>query len=97
MIKRQWKHDYYDTVYLVRQLDDGREIVVLPWSTGGAQLSIGRRTGFWDNTWNYQTVPPALVAAEAWDGEGEPEGWFRHPASGRRRPGGDPAAEFVRP
>jgi hypothetical protein len=35
-------------------------------------------------------------AALGWDGKGEPEGWYRHPQSGRRRPDGDPAKEFVR-
>ena len=25
----------------------------------------------------------------------EPTGWMRHPTTGRRRPGGDPAAEYV--
>jgi len=34
---------------------------------------------------------------EAWDGEGEPTGWMRHPASGRRRPGGDETKEYVNP
>ena len=34
---------------------------------------------------------------DKWDGTGEPEGWMRHPSSGRRRPGGDPAQEHVRP
>jgi hypothetical protein len=89
------RHDYYDSVYLVRELDDGREIVVLPWSGFGAQLSIGRRTGFWANTWNYDLVPTAVNAARRWDGEGEPAGWVRHPVSGRRRPGGDPGQEYV--
>jgi len=46
--------------------------------------------------WQYQSRDAALVALAAWDGEGEPEGWYRHPATGRRRPGGDPAQEFVR-
>jgi hypothetical protein len=31
----------------------------------------------------------------AWDGVGEPAGWFREPATGRRRPDGDPAREYV--
>ena len=35
-------------------------------------------------------------AMQVWDGTGEPSGWCRHPATGRRRPGGDPATEFVR-
>jgi hypothetical protein len=91
-------HEYYLTVYLVRALPDGREIVVLPWSGAGAQLSIGYRAdGCYMDTWDYQTVAPAVSAAKAWDGTGEPAGWYRHPFTGRRRPGGDPAQEFVRP
>jgi hypothetical protein len=27
--------------------------------------------------------------------EKEPKGWFRHPRTGRRRPGGDPAKEYI--
>lgn len=34
---------------------------------------------------------------ERWDGTGEPDGWMRHPVSGRRRPGGDPGKEYVNP
>lgn len=33
---------------------------------------------------------------EEWDGTGEPQGWFRNQTTGRRRPGGDPAQEFIR-
>lgn len=36
----------------------------------------------------YQTVESALQAFNEWDGKGDPEGWHRHPTSGRRR---DPA------
>lgn len=28
--------------------------------------------------------------------DGEPQGWFRHPVSGRRRPNGDASKEYVR-
>ena len=38
----------------------------------------------------------AVAALKEWDGVGEPKGWMRHPASGRRRPGGDPEQEYVR-
>ena len=31
------------------------------------------------------------------DDESEPSGWHRHPATGRRRPDGDPTKEYVRP
>lgn len=37
----------------------------------------------------------AVAALIAWNGEGEPSGWMRHPETGRRRPGGDPAGEYV--
>jgi hypothetical protein len=33
----------------------------------------------------YQTREGAEAALEKWDGVGDPEGWHRHPESGRRR------------
>jgi hypothetical protein len=35
----------------------------------------------------------------AWNPPAEPEpaDWMRHPKSGRRRPGGDPAKEYINP
>jgi hypothetical protein len=39
----------------------------------------------------------AFVALHRWDGVGEPVGWYRHRKSDRRRPGGDPTREEVRP
>lgn len=32
---------------------------------------------------------------EKWNGDGEPQGWERHLGTGRRRPGGDVAKEYV--
>lgn len=53
----------------------------------------------YDQRWCYADIPAALAAARAWlaEGfpEGEPAGWHRHPATGRRRAGGDPASEHV--
>ena len=37
----------------------------------------------------------AVVALALWDGTGEPEGWMRHPTSGRRRPDGDKTKEYI--
>jgi hypothetical protein len=39
----------------------------------------------------------AVVAFATWNPltEAEPSGWYRHRASGRRRPGGDPAQEYL--
>lgn len=45
----------------------------------------------------YPAHAVARAALDRWDGRGEPQGWHRHPASGRRRPDGDPAQEHVNP
>ncbi len=52
--------------------------------------------GFTD-TYEFDSAPPAIEAAKRWDGEGDPVGWIRHKPSNRRRVGGDPAREEVRP
>jgi hypothetical protein len=49
--------------------------------------------------WCYQSVTEAIAAAEAWVAAGptqrEPDGWHRHPPTGRRRPHGDPSSEYI--
>jgi hypothetical protein len=49
--------------------------------------------------WCYHTPHAAMDALMEWltvrHGDGEPEGWHRHPRSGRRRPDGDAAREYV--
>jgi hypothetical protein len=52
------------------------------------------RVGFEDR-WRYETKEKAEAALRAWDIRGEPDGWHRHPGSGRRRPGSDRDAEYV--
>ena len=37
-----------------------------------------------DDRWCYQTAADARRALDEWDGTGEPQGWHRHPATGRR-------------
>lgn len=65
------------------------------------KLVIGRigAAGF-DNSWCYTSERKALIAFAAWNPfeQIEPEGWVRHPHSGRRRfPDGDPATEYIAP
>lgn len=59
---------------------------------------IGDLWGY-DDRWCFATEASALEAVAAWpmdDPKGyEPSGWHRHPATGRRREGGDPARETV--
>lgn len=57
--------------------------------------TVGNYENF-DNRWCYHSYADALAALMAWDGVGEPEGWHRHPASGRRRENGDPNLESIR-
>jgi len=57
---------------------------------------IGDRAGYADR-WCYHTVNDAARALLAWDGKGEPEGWHRHPPSGRRRPEGLAELEYILP
>jgi hypothetical protein len=83
----------------VRRLPNGRAVYLLPYSFGWLRLNIGHPGGCsFDDEWLFQGEQwkEAWRAALGWDGEGEPEGWSRHPATGRRRPDGDAKREFVR-
>jgi hypothetical protein len=52
------------------------------------------RTGY-ENRWCFDSYESAKKAMDEWDGTGEPYGWHRHPSTGRRRPDGDAALEYV--
>lgn len=59
---------------------------------------IGDRYGY-DDRWCYgehASLPTAAMNAWNPSTEGEPDGWFRHPRTGRRRPNGNAAEEYVR-
>lgn len=56
--------------------------------------NIGDIYGFSDR-WCYYTHKDAQNSLDAWDGIGEPDGWHRHPDSGRRRPDGDRSQEYI--
>jgi hypothetical protein len=57
---------------------------------------IGDRMGY-DDRWCFSSLAKAQAALDAWDGAGEPQGWHRHPRTGRRRIEGGPATEYVDP
>lgn len=82
-----------------RELEDGREIVVYP-MLYTLRLCVGPVGDGYERAWCYEPRPkygvPALIAAEMWDGEGDPpDGWIKEVGTERRRPDGDPAREFV--
>jgi hypothetical protein len=56
-------------------------------------------SGGYDDHWCYKDRQNAVTAFFLWNPleTAEPEGWVRHPPSGRRRfPDGDPATEEIR-
>lgn len=74
-----------------RPLDDRRWVGLLRLMFTWAIVTgnMGDRETYSDR-WCYHDEDVARAALEAWDGQGEPQGWHRHPISGRRR---DPDGE----
>ncbi len=83
---------------LVRRLDDRRYVGILPLLFTHAVI-WGYTDDAWgyEDRWCYHSAREAIAAASRWDGTGEPEGWHRHPRTGRRRENGDPSTEYVNP
>jgi hypothetical protein len=69
-----------------KDLGDGRYACVAPFIFTHA-IIVGRmgNVASYDDRWCYANYRLAKAALDTWDGVGEPEGWHRHPASGRRR------------
>ena len=84
---------------LYRELGDGRSLWVYRMNYT-FKLAIGvTDAGGFDNSWCYKDLLTATLAFHAWRPfeTPEPEGWVRHPHTGRRRfPDGDPATEEIR-
>jgi hypothetical protein len=95
---RSWSKVEYPGSLYVRELDDGRVITVyrMLFTT---RLCIGPDDGVSvDDGWCYSLQEAAIDAARAWDGDGDPPlGWHRQISTGRRRPGGNPALEYINP
>ena len=54
------------------------------------EMSVG-----YSNRWCYHSIAAATAALDAWNGTGEPEGWHRHPNTGRRRDDGKTENEYI--
>lgn len=78
--------------------DDKTYVAIIPFLYTCAVIvgDVSDDSGYRDR-WCYHGFEAALAAFEAWDGQGEPPGWHRHPSSGRRRPEGDAGREYVAP
>lgn len=92
------EQDIIDMGYITGQ-DHGDFIVAVGEMTyGKGRIIIGNDMGV-DNAWCYKTLGEALLAYVEWEPteDNEPDGWFRNPITGRRRPDNDPDQEYIRP
>lgn len=84
-----------------RVLPDGRWVTLDPMTFGKVRINVAPYPGAMviDDSYCYDDAALGLQAFWAWDPtkDAEPSGWFRHPQSGRRRPDGDPAKEYIHP
>lgn len=80
----QWLIDECGYKY-PKPIGEGRWAAIIPKMFTHA-IAVGRIDDFQgiDAHWCYETLAAARVALDAWDGRGEPNGWFRNPDSGRR-------------
>ncbi|MFP4895671.1 hypothetical protein [Paraburkholderia sp. EG304] len=80
-----------------RYLPDGRVAALMEINTWQWALVMGIHPYGHMDAFYFHSLEAARTAIDAWDGTGEPQGWFRHPQSGRRRPDGDASREYVQP
>lgn len=76
--------DVVDYYAMLKELPDGRvcgvQRLLFHWTLHVDIDDIG-----YADRYCYQTADGAFNALMQWNGEGDPEGWHRHPKSGRRR------------
>jgi hypothetical protein len=81
-----------------KRFENGRDAALARFAFTVAIIADLTEWGYGER-WCFDTFYDASEALDAWDGEEgtEPFGWHRHPDTGRRRPDGDPAHEYVNP
>ena len=83
-----------------RVLPDGRIGVIYPHGANLGRLLVSTPAellagvGSWE--WHFPSVRAAVTGLRRWNDGPEPTGWHRDINTGRRRPDGDPAREYVR-
>jgi hypothetical protein len=70
----------------VRLIGDGRYSAIMPLLFTHA-IIVGQvfDRATYEDRWCYGGLEAARKAHNAWNGKGEPDGWHRHPMTGRRR------------
>jgi hypothetical protein len=77
-------------------LGDGRIAAIMHIDGFTEALVVGIHPWGHDHTYYYRHGKAAQALA-VWNGEHDPDGWIRHPQTGRRRPDGDASKEYVWP
>jgi hypothetical protein len=94
----EWVDAHFDGLVSDTTITHGRFVTIHPFMFTQA-IIIGFVGGFgYEDRWCYSTYDKARSALREWksrDFMGEPEGWHRHPATGRRRPDGDKSREHI--
>jgi hypothetical protein len=83
--------------WVVKDAPDGRRVWVIPFAFTSAIIIGPPDAWSYDDRWCYATSVLAAMYARTWSAEPstEPTGWHRHPTTGRRRPGGNPAHQYI--
>jgi hypothetical protein len=86
-------HNHY---FHPKLLDEKRYACVMPLLFTHA-IIVGRigDNNSYEDRWCYGSAEQAIAALDAWDGTGEPQGWHRHPMTGRRRD--ESGVEYIDP
>lgn len=81
-----------------RELPDGSILAVGPMLFGNGRLFVDINSYGYEDCYCYDSLEGAEKSMMEFNPEvdDEPQGWKRHPTSGRRRENGDPAKEIVR-
>lgn len=80
-----------------RELDGGRVLYLEPMTTGSLSLCIATDKWSISDRYCYHDHDAAWRAILGWNGKGDPEGWYRHQPSGRRRPDYTIESEYISP
>ena len=80
-----------------RELPDGTIIAVGPMAFGNGRLFMDINSNGYEDCYCYDSLELAEKSMNEYDAQSgvEPQGWKRHPYSGRRRINGDPETEYV--
>jgi hypothetical protein len=80
-----------------RQLPDGTILAVGEMAFNNGRLFVDINSYGYEDCYCYDSLELAKKSMDEYNPEvdKEPEGWKRHPYSGRRRTNGDPATEYV--